>query len=149
MTQSVLFRSRFHFHHQVAVCDGFGNRRHLLQISHHVGEGTGQFADFILTLGVDFDVVIQIAGIADLVRYGHQLRQGIGDRRRRAIGDKGSEHERQDQSRNRDRNRPCRRALIRNPPVFYDFLVFFVGYVQKFSRILDPRGSILLQVKNL
>ena len=63
VAQRVALRTRLHFDRQIAAGDGFRNRGHLLQVSHHVVEGAGQFAD--LVLAADVDVVVQVAGIAD------------------------------------------------------------------------------------
>ena len=50
---------------------------HFLQVRHHIVEGGGQRADFVVA--VDVDVLIEVAGIANFARHGNQVLQRFGD----------------------------------------------------------------------
>src|SRR6202040_3306491 len=70
-------RPRLHFHGKIPSGNGFGDRRHLLQVSDHAIEGAAQFANLIFAL--DVDLVIQVAGCTDLGSYLHQTGKRFGD----------------------------------------------------------------------
>ena len=69
--ESVTLGARLDGHGQVAAGDGFGNRGHLLQVSDHVVEVLGQLADLVVAF--DINVLVQVAGLADLFGNDHQL----------------------------------------------------------------------------
>ena len=118
-----------------------------LQVIHHVVEGAGQFADFVLSLNIDF--VVQVARGPDLLRDLHQLLSGsvmdLAVRKAMAMP-RAKASQRAEQ---RDRNGRGGRRIVDLPALLDHLLVFLVSLVERFGRVLYPGRRVFLQIKNL
>ena len=84
VAERVALRAGHDFDGQIAFGDGHRNAGHLLQVRDHIVEGSRQRTDFVVAMNVD--VLIEIAGIADLARDGNEVSQRLGDRLGRVVG---------------------------------------------------------------
>src|SRR2546430_2103027 len=91
VTEGVALRARNHFNGQVTFSDGHGDAGHLLEVRHHVVEGSGESADFVVAMNID--VLIKVTGIADLPRDGHEMVQGLADRASRVESDEAASNQ--------------------------------------------------------
>ena len=76
-SQGVALRPGLHFHGEVALGDGFLDGCGPLQVGEHIAERLCQLPNFVPA--VDFDLLFQIAGVADIARRLDQLPQRFGD----------------------------------------------------------------------
>ena len=137
-----MFRSGLHLHRQVSSGDGFRNRGHLLQVSHHIAEAAGQFSDLILAL--DINRVVQVTHVTDLPGHGHQISKRFRDGLGAAVCNGNAQPECRKSAQQRDEYGGGGRRLVRFAPHFQNFFAFLVRDVQIFSGTLDPSRCILL-----
>ena len=131
MPQGVALRTGLDFQRQISAGNRFGNRGHFLQVLDHDGEGARQFSDLVFPL--DINVVLEVAGVADLLRYAHQVVQRFCDGLGSGKCDEDSQAHSDQSADQRDASRGSGSSLIRMTALFYRLLVFLAGHIQVLS----------------
>src|SRR6185312_1848112 len=78
VAQRVIRGAWLDFYTQVSTRNCFGNRCHLFEIDHHAAKGAAELPDLIVAPNINF--VVQVSGLANLLRDANEFRKWLGNR---------------------------------------------------------------------
>ncbi len=122
VAQGVALRTRNNLDAQIAFGNRHGNGSHFLEVSDKVVESSGESADLIVAMNVN--VLIEVAGVADLACHGDEMGKRKNDGPGGVVGNQDAKQNRQKGARGAEDKAPV------------------TGFVGRFGRFVKSLGDL-------